>query len=96
MSRLHIVVGYPDQTPGSSPFPVYVGQSGDEARAAMAVSTAARFVILANPLGIRKVNPRAAANAAAKAIPIPYIDIPAPPKPVPLPRPHRPGPPGDR
>lgn len=94
MSRLHIVVGYPDHAPSSKPFSVYVGQSGDEARAAMAASTAARFVILANPLGIRKVNPRAAANAAAQLARAAAVPAPAPP--IPLPRPSRPGPPGDR
>lgn len=65
MSRLFVVVGYPDTKPTSEPIAVYVGSSGDGMRSAMAKSSAARFIVLANPLGIRKNNPNAAANGAA-------------------------------
>jgi hypothetical protein len=56
MARLFVVVGYPDTNPTAQPFPVYVGTNGDEKRAAIAASSAARFLILDNPLGIRKNN----------------------------------------
>lgn len=60
--RLFVVIGYPDTKPTSEPFPVYVGTSGAEKLAAMNRSQAQRFVVLDNPLGIRKNNPYCEAN----------------------------------
>jgi hypothetical protein len=63
MARLFVVVGFSDNKPTAQPFPVYIGTSGDEKRAAMSASAAARFLVLDNPVGVRKNNPSAAANA---------------------------------
>lgn len=61
---LHIILGLADQKPATEPTVVYAGRSGQAAREAMQKSSAPRFLILANPMGIPKNNPLAAANAA--------------------------------
>lgn len=65
---LHIIIGYDGPTASANPSLVYLGRSGVDARAAMTESCAVRFEVLQNPIGYRKHNPLAAANAAhAKA-----------------------------
>jgi hypothetical protein len=63
---LHIVLGMPNQKPDADVAVVYAGRSGAAAREAMAKSAFPRHMIFANPMGIPKNNPLAAANAAAK------------------------------
>lgn len=64
MPSLTLVIGRPSASRSSVPFPVYVGLSGSEANAAMEQSAAANFEIFRSVHGLRKNNPRAAANAA--------------------------------
>jgi len=64
MPSLTLVIGRPSASRQSAPFPVYVGLSGSEANAAMEQSAAANFEIFRSVHGLRKNNPRAAANAA--------------------------------
>lgn len=68
MARLFIVIGFSDQKPTAEPFAVYIGRSGDEKRAAMEASTAVRFLVIDNPMGIRKNNSKRADNVAAEKV----------------------------
>lgn len=72
--RLQIIIGYPDHKPASDPFPVYVGRDGAAAERAMAESSAARFEVFRNPVPIRKNNPHAARNAAARLAEAPAVE----------------------
>jgi hypothetical protein len=56
---LHIIIGFDSNRATAMPHMVYVGRSGDEARAAQERSGAACFQVFHNPIGIRKNNPRA-------------------------------------
>lgn len=67
MPSLTLVIGRPSASRQSAPFPVYIGLSGSEANAAMEQSAAANFEIFRSVHGLRKNNPRAAANAARAA-----------------------------
>ncbi len=64
MPSLKIAVGY--DAPGNSArvFPIYVGHSGEAMRLAVERSTAPRVELFPSAFGLRKNNPRAAANAA--------------------------------
>ena len=66
---LHIILGLADQKPTTEPTVVYAGRSGAAARSAMESSTAPRFMIFSNVLGLPKNNPKAASNAAKAALP---------------------------
>ena len=52
--RLIVVIGYPEDSRSSKPFPVYAGRDSAEAEAAMAESPAVVFEIIRNPTTIRK------------------------------------------
>jgi hypothetical protein len=64
---LHIILGLVDNKPNSPVSVVYAGRSGHEARIAQAQSSAPRFLIFNNPVGLPKNNPRSAANAVVEA-----------------------------
>lgn len=64
MPSLTLVIGRANASRQSPPFPVYVGESGSAANAAMERSAAATFEIFRSVHGLRKNNPRRAANAA--------------------------------
>lgn len=76
--RLFVVIGYPDHRPTAEPFSVYVGCSGADKIHAMNRSTAARFLVLDNPIGIRKNNPHAETNRAKAAASAPPAAAAAP------------------
>ena len=65
MARLFITVGYAENS--SQPHLVYLGEDGAAQKAAAAKSPHPRLLHLANPVGIRKTNAAAEANAAAIA-----------------------------
>jgi hypothetical protein len=67
MPSLKIAIGYTANGSAAKPFPIYVGHSGAEMDAALKASAAARFEIFPSAYGLRKNNPRAAANAARLA-----------------------------
>lgn len=52
--RLIVVIGYPEDSRASKPFPVYVGRDSAEADAAMGASDAVVFEIIRNPTTVRK------------------------------------------
>lgn len=54
--RLIVVIGYPDDSRASDPFPVYAGRDSKAAEAAMGQSTAVLFDIIKNPTVVRKRN----------------------------------------
>ena len=64
MSSLTLVIGRATASRQSPPFPIYVGESGSAANAAMERSAAATFEIFRSVHGLRKNNPRSAVNAA--------------------------------
>jgi hypothetical protein len=64
--RLIVVIGYPDESRASKPFPVYAGRDSAEADAAMGQSDAVIFDVIKNPTTIRK---RKKAVAAPVAVP---------------------------
>jgi len=74
--RLFVVIGYADAKPSSPPFPVYVGTSGADKIHAMNRSTAARFVVLDNPQGLRKNNPHAESNRLREQYQAPLPGVP--------------------
>lgn len=53
----HIIIGFDGEDASAESFPVYVGNSGDDAQTAMRTSTAARFKVYSNAVGLRKNNP---------------------------------------
>lgn len=53
---LIVIIGFDGPSRSSNAFPVYVGQSGTDAAAAMQTSSAQRFLKLSSPLGINKNN----------------------------------------
>ena len=65
--RLIVVIGYPDESRASKPFPVYAGRDSAEADAAMGQSDAVIFDVIKNPTVIRKRKKAVAAPAAASA-----------------------------
>jgi len=65
MARLFITVGYAEES--NKPHLVYLGEDGAAQKAAAAESVHPRLIHFANPMGIRKVNAAAAANAAKLA-----------------------------
>ena len=67
--RLIVVIGYPDESRASKPFPVYAGRDSGEADAAMAASEAVIFDIIKNPSTIRK-RKKAVLAAATSAEPV--------------------------
>lgn len=67
MSSLTLIIGRATASRQSPPFPVYIGESGSAANAAMDRSAAATFEIFRSVHGLRKNNPHAAANAARLA-----------------------------
>jgi len=62
--RLIVVIGYPEDSRSSKPFPVYAGRDSAEAEAAMAESPAVVFEIIRNPTTVRK----------RRKTPLPYCD----------------------
>jgi hypothetical protein len=52
--RLIVVIGYPEDSRTSKPFPVYAGRDSAEADKAMAESQAVVFEIIRNPTTVRK------------------------------------------
>ncbi|WP_043586675.1 hypothetical protein [Geminisphaera colitermitum] len=64
---LHIVIGFDRPGASAEPSLVYLGKSGEEARAEMDKSDANRFEIFRNPVGIRKHNSASAARREAAA-----------------------------
>lgn len=52
--RLIVVIGYPEDSRASKPFPVYAGRDSAEADAAMDASDALVFEIIRNPTTVRK------------------------------------------
>jgi hypothetical protein len=71
MSSLHIAVGYDGPGNTAAVSLVYLGRSGSACQDAMELSPASRFEVFRSVHGVRKNNPRAAANAQrpAKATP---------------------------
>jgi hypothetical protein len=69
--RLIVVIGYPEDSRTSKPFPVYAGRDSAEADKAMAESQAVVFEIIRNPTTVRK----------RRKTPLPYCD-PHPVEPV--------------
>lgn len=67
--RLIVVIGYPDDSRASDPFPVYAGRDSEAADAAMGQSTAVLFDIIKNPTVVRKRN-KAVIAAAPAAEPV--------------------------
>lgn len=67
--RLIVVIGYPDESRASKPFPVYAGRDSGEADAAMAASEAVIFDVIKNPSVIRK-RKKAVLAAAPAAEPV--------------------------
>lgn len=65
MARLFITVGYEENS--NRPHLVYLSEDGAQQKQVAAQSRFPRLVHFANPVGIRKVNPAAAANAAREA-----------------------------
>lgn len=66
--RLIVVIGYPDESRASKPFPVYVGRDSTEADAAMGASDAVIFDVIKNPTTIRKRWKAAPAAPAAEPV----------------------------
>ena len=66
--RLIVVIGYPDESRASKPFPVYVGRDSTEADAAMGASEAVIFDVIKNPTTIRKRWKAAPAAPAAEPV----------------------------
>jgi hypothetical protein len=62
--RLIVVIGYPEDSRTSKPFPVYAGRDSAEADKAMAESQAVVFEIIRNPTTVRK----------RRKSPLPYSD----------------------
>lgn len=54
--RLHITVGYDGTGSDATPTCLYCGPNGDAARAAMKTTDYVRFLVIQNPVGIRKSN----------------------------------------
>ena len=54
---LHLVIGFDGPSQEATPSIVYVGRDGNEARAAIQTTTAYRYEMFRNPVGIRKINP---------------------------------------
>ena len=61
---LIVVVGYPQDSRSSKPFPVYAGRDSAEAEAAMEASNALVFDVIRNPTTVRK----------RRKTPMPYSD----------------------
>jgi hypothetical protein len=68
---LIVVVGYPQDSRSSKPFPVYAGRDSTEAEKAMEASNALVFDVIRNPMAVRK----------RRKTPLPYSD-PHPVEPV--------------
>jgi hypothetical protein len=67
--RLIVVIGYPEDSRSSEPFPVYAGRDSAAAEAAMGQSTAVLFDIMKNPTVVRKRNKAViAATSAAEPV----------------------------
>lgn len=54
--RLHLTIGYDGTGSDANPTCLYCGPSGDAARAAMKTTEYVRFLLVQNPVGVRKAN----------------------------------------